>query len=149
MFHDIIRQGDYFVAYWIIKTEPKTYSFDQLLSEKKTSWDGVRNFQARNNLKTMKPGDMCFVYHSVGPRLIVGIAEVTSSHYPDKSAKEGSWVAVDVKARDALKNPVSLDQVKSNPRLSHIALVRQGRLSVAPLSKVDWDEIISMSKKAK
>lgn len=134
------------MAYWIIKTEPSTYSFEQLCKDKKTSWDGVRNFQARNNLSSMSKGDVCFVYHSVGPKEIVGTAEVTRTAYPDLTATEGKWVAVEVKADEKLAHPVTLAQIKAHPQLVNMLLVRQGRLSVCPLTDEQAKIILQMSK---
>ena len=108
-------------------------------------WDGVRNYQARNNLKEMKKNDLCFFYHSVTEKSIVGIVKVVKEYYPDPTDKTGRFVVVDVKAIKKLKNPVSLDQIKENSRLQHIALVKQSRLSVMPLKKTEWDIIIKMS----
>ena len=108
-------------------------------------WDGVRNYQARNNLKEMKKNDLCFFYHSVTERSIIGIVKVVKEYYPDPTDKTERFVVVDVKAEKKLKNPVSLDQIKNNNKLKNIALVKQSRLSVMPLKKTEWDIIIKMS----
>lgn len=134
------------MAYWILKTEPSSYSFERLVKDQGTSWDGVRNYQARNNLALMAPGDSCFIYHSVGPREIVGSAKVTKSAYPDSTASGGKWLAVDLVPEQALKNPVTLAQIKAETRLADISLVRQGRLSVCPIGKKEWELILEMSQ---
>ena len=131
--------------YWILKTEPTTYSMGDLKRDGKTAWDGVRNYQARNNLASMKQDDRCFIYHSVGPKEIVGTARVVKSAYPDVTAGDPRWVCVDICFEKALTRPVKLEELKSHPRLKNISLVHQGRLSVSPISKADWDEIIALS----
>ena len=108
-------------------------------------WDGVRNYQARNNLKKMKKNDLCFFYHSVTEKAIVGIVKIVKEYYADPTDKTGRFVVVDVKATKKLKNPVTLDQIKENSELQNIALVKQSRLSVMPLKKTEWDIIIKMS----
>ena len=133
------------MKYWLIKSEPSTWSWNDQIKNKKTMWDGVRNYQARNNLKLMKKNDLCFFYHSVTERSIVGIVKVVKEYYPDPTDKTERFVVVDVKATKKLKNPVSLDQIKENNKLKDIALVKQSRLSVMPLTKKEWDEIINMS----
>ena len=120
-------------------------SWDNQIKEGSSMWDGVRNYQARNNLKEMKKNDLCFFYHSVTERSIVGIVKVVKEYYPDPTDKTGRFVVVDVKAIKKLKNPVSLDQIKENSKLQDIALVKQSRLSVMPLKKTEWDIIIKMS----
>ena len=133
------------INYWLLKSEPETWSWDNQVKEGASMWDGVRNYQARNNLKEMKKNDLCFFYHSVTERSIVGIVKVVKEYYPDPTDKTGSFVVVDVKAIKKLKNPVSLDQIKENSKLQDIALVKQSRLSVMPLKKTEWDIIIKMS----
>lgn len=142
------------MATWLIKTEPETYSWDDLKKEKKTDWTGVRNYTARNNLKAMKKGDLCLVYHSVGPKEIVGIAEVTREAYPDPTidaadpeAKKG-WVAVEVKPKQALPRPVTLAEVKAHATLRNMALVKQSRLSVCPVTEHQWDDILKLARLA-
>ena len=108
-------------------------------------WDGVRNYQARNNLKKMKKNDLCFFYHSVSEKSIIGIVKVVNEYYTDPTDETKRFVVVDVKATKKLKNPVSLDQIKENDKLKDIALVKQSRLSVMPLKKTEWDTIIKMS----
>ena len=131
--------------YWLLKSEPSAWSWENQVKEGASMWDGVRNYQARNNLKEMKKNDLCFFYHSVTERSIVGIVKVVKEYYPDPTDKTGRFVVVDVKAIKKLKNPVSLDQIKENSKLQDIALVKQSRLSVMPLKKTEWDIIIKMS----
>ena len=133
------------MKYWLLKSEPDAWSWDNQVKEGASMWDGVRNYQARNNLKEMKKNDLCFFYHSVSERSIVGIVKVVKEYYPDPTDKTGRFVVVDVKATKKLKNPVSLDQIKENSKLQDIALVKQSRLSVMPLKKTEWDVIIKMS----
>jgi Uncharacterized conserved protein len=133
------------MKYWLLKSEPDAWSWDNQLKEGVSMWDGVRNYQARNNLKEMKKNDLCFFYHSVTERSIVGIVKVVKEYYPDPTDKTDRFVVVDVKAIKKLKNPVSLDQIKENNKLKDIALVKQSRLSVMPLKRTEWDIIIKMS----
>ena len=133
------------MKYWLLKSEPDAWSWDNQVKEGASMWDGVRNYQARNNLKEMKKNDLCFFYHSVTERSIVGIVKVVKEYYPDPTDKTGRFVVVDVKAIKKLKNPVSLDQIKESDELKNIALVKQSRLSVMPLKKTEWDIIIKMS----
>ena len=133
------------MKYWLLKSEPDAWSWDNQIKDGTSMWDGVRNYQARNNLKEMKKNDLCFFYHSVTERSIVGIVKVVKEYYPDPTDKTGRFVVVDVKATKKLKNPVSLDQIKENSKLQDIALVKQSRLSVMPLKKTEWDIIIKMS----
>ena len=133
------------INYWLLKSEPDAWSWDNQIKEGASMWDGVRNYLAINNLKEMKKNDLCFFYHSVTERSIVGIVKVVKEYYPDPTDKTGRFVVVDVKAIKKLKNPVSLDQIKENNKLQDIALVKQSRLSVMPLKKTEWDVIIKMS----
>ena len=133
------------INYWLLKSEPDAWSWDNQVKEGASMWDGVRNYQARNNLKEMKKNDLCFFYHSVTERSIVGILKVVKEYYPDPTDKTERFVVVDVKATKKLKNPVSLDQIKEVNKLKDIALVKQSRLSVMPLKKTEWDIIIKMS----
>ena len=126
------------MAYWIIKSEPSAYSWDQFVKDKKTSWTGVRNFQAMANLKAMKAGDRCFFYHSNDGKEIVGIAEVAKTAYPDPTDKDGKSVTVDLKPVEPLKNPVTLATIKADPAFKELGLVRQSRLSVSPVSAEHW-----------
>ena len=133
------------MKYWLLKSEPNAWSWENQVKEGASMWDGVRNYQARNNLKEMKKNDLCFFYHSVTERSIVGIVKVVKEYYPDPTDKTERFVVVDVKATKKLKNPVSLDQIKENNKLKDIALVKQSRLSVMPLKKTEWEIIIKMS----
>lgn len=131
------------MAYWLIKSEPFKYSWEQFLKDKKTFWDGVRNYGARNNLKAMKKGDLAFFYHSNEGVEIVGIAEVIKEHYPDP--EDDKWVLVDFKPYKTLKNPVTLAQVKADPRLQQMDLVRLGRLSVQTVKPEEWDIVMQLA----
>ena len=133
------------VNYWLLKSEPSTWSWGDQVKAGIEMWDGVRNYQARNNLMSMKKKDLCFFYHSVSEKLIIGIVEVIKEHYPDPTDKTGRFVVVDVKAKKKLKREVSLEEIKNTPKLSNIALIKQSRLSVMPLSKNEWDLILKMS----
>ena len=133
------------MKYWLLKSEPGAWSWYDQVKEGASMWDGVRNYQARNNLKEMKKNDLCFFYHSVTERSIVGIVKVVKEYYPDPTDKTERFVVVDVKAIKKLKKPVSLDQIKYNNKLQNIALVKQSRLSVMPVKKMEWNEIIKMS----
>jgi predicted RNA-binding protein with PUA-like domain len=133
------------MAYWMMKTEPNEFSFEDLLRDGRTKWDGVRNFQARNNMKAMKQGDQVLIYHSVGPKDVVGIAEVSREHYPDPVDNEkGQWVLVDIVPVRALKKPVNLTQIKTDPALANLPLIKQSRLSVLPLTKAEFDHIVKL-----
>src|SRR6185369_7548705 len=132
--------------YWLVKQEPNSYSFDDFRKDGKTDWTGVRNYTARNNLKAMAKGDKVFYYHSNEGKEIVGMATVSKTFFPDPTAKEGDWVAVELEAGKPIKNPVTLAAIKANPKLKDIALVRLSRLSVVPITKDEFDEIQNMSK---
>ena len=131
--------------YWLMKTEPSTFSWDDLVKDKKAVWDGVRNFQARNNLKVMKKGDLAFIYHSMDDKAVVGIAEITREHFPDP--KDNAWSAVEIKPYKKLKNAVNLAAIKGDKRLADMVLVRNSRLSVQPVKKAEFDIVIGMSEK--
>mgnify|MGYP001171786009 CR=1 FL=1 len=133
--------------YWLLKSEPEAWSWDDQVKEGPSMWDGVRNYQARNNLMRMKKKDLCFFYHSVSEKKIIGIVEIVKEHYPDPTDKSGKFVVVDVKAKHRLKTSVSLDEIKSSKRLSQIPLVKQSRLSVMPILKSEWIEILKISNK--
>ncbi|HWB62079.1 MAG TPA: EVE domain-containing protein [Chitinophagales bacterium] len=134
------------MAYWLVKSDPETYSFERMKKEKRTFWDGVRNYAARNHLKAMQKGDQCFFYESMnGEPSIVGIVKVVKEHYQDPTTDE-NWVCVDLGYDSALSKPVTLAQVKANKKLAGMALVRIARLSVQPVSDDEWNEIIKMSK---
>ena len=130
--------------YWLMKTEPSTYSWDDLVRDKKTTWDGVRNFQARNNLKAMKKGDTVLIYHSMDDKAIVGLAKISKEHFPDPKDKD--WIAVEVAADKKLKNPVTLAQIKADKRLSNMTLVKSSRLSVQPVKEEEFDMILGLSE---
>lgn len=132
------------MAYWLIKSEPSAWSWDQQIKAKVTPWNGVRNFQANNNLKLMKPGDQCFFYHSNDGKEIVGIAEVTRAYYPDPADETGKFGMVDVRAVKPLPRPVTLIQIKAESRLQDMAFVRQSRLSVSPVTATEWKIITKM-----
>lgn len=131
--------------YWLVKSEPSVYSWEQFVKDGKTTWDGVRNFTARNNLKSMKKGDRVFYYHSNEGLAIVGIAEVVKEAYPDPTAKEGSWLVVDLKPVKALKRPVTLAEMKAEPSLKNMDLVRLSRLSVGTVSEKEFQKVLSMA----
>ena len=135
------------MAYWLIKSEPSAYSWDQLVKDKKTSWTGVRNFQAQINLKAMKVGDRAFFYHSGEGKEIVGIAEVVKTAYPDATDKEGKSVTVDFKAVEPVKKAVTLAEIKADPKFKEMKLVRQSRLSVSPVSDEHWKLLLKMAGK--
>ncbi len=130
--------------YWLVKSEPGAYSWQQFEKDKRTLWDGVRNYQARNNLKAMKEGDLVLFYHSVSEKQVVGIAKVVTEHYPDPTTDDDRWVVVDLVPVQAFKKPVTLAEVKSDPRLENVALVKQARLSVMPLKPQEFDAIVEL-----
>ena len=132
--------------YWLLKSEPNTWSWQDQSKVKKDMWDGVRNYQARNNLMQMKKGDLCFFYHSVNEKQIVGIVKVVKEHYPDPTDKSKKFVVVDVAKYKTLKYPVSLEKIKNVTKLSHLALIKQSRLSVMSIDKKSWEIIIKMSE---
>ena len=132
--------------YWLVKSEPNAYSWSDLVKEKKTSWTGVRNFTARNNLRSMRVGDEVLFYHSVTDKAVVGVAKVVRAAYPDPTAKEGDWSAVDLAPIKPLRDPVALDQIKARRQLKDISLVRQSRLSVHRLSAEEYREILALAK---
>jgi predicted RNA-binding protein with PUA-like domain len=130
--------------YWMVKQEPETYSWDTLVKDGKTDWTGVRNFQARNNLRQMKTGDRVLFYHSGKDKAVVGIAEVAKTAYADPTADDPQWVAVDLKPVKALSAPVLLAAIRYDKRLSGLPLIRQSQLSVMPLTKDEFDTLVSM-----
>ena len=132
--------------YWLLKSEPHTYSWEQQKNEKTTHWDGVRNYQASNNMKKMKKGDLCFFYHSGAERAIKGIVKVTKEYYPDHTDKTSRFGMVDVKYVKTLKD-VTLSEIKNDKTFEEFALVRQSRLSVMPVLLHQWNKIIKMSQK--
>ena len=130
--------------YWLVKTEPETYSLDDLSRDKKTTWDGVRNFQARSNLKAMKKGDIAFVYHTGEEKAVVGLAEITKEFFPDPKDKD--WAAVEIGYKKKLKKPVPLSEVKAEKKLAKMYLVRAARLSVQPVTQEEFDLVMAMSE---
>ena len=130
--------------FWLVKQEPSTYSWSDFVAEGQTAWTGVRNYTARNNLRKMQSGDEVLFYHSGEDKAVVGIAKVRRTAYSDPTAKEGDWSAVDLEPVRALDRPVSLREIKSNPRLKQMPLIRQSRLSVVPLTADEFREIIAM-----
>ncbi len=132
--------------YWLVKQEPTKYSFDRLMKDGRTTWDGVRNYEARNNLQAMKAGDRVLFYHSVVGTAVAGIAEVVKSAFPDPTTSDERWVAVELAPVKALARPVTLEQIKAEPSLADIPLIRQSRLSVMPLSRAAFDRIVSLGR---
>ena len=133
-------------SFWIIKQEPSQYNWKQFEKDKETYWDGVRNYQARNNLKNMKKGDNLLFYHSVVGKEIVGIAEVTREAYPDPTTDDERWVVVDLKPIKPFKVPVTLEEIKTHKELSEIALIKQTRLSVIPITKKEFQFLLKLGK---
>ncbi len=132
------------MQYWLVKSEPDTFSYHQLVSDGSTRWDGVRNYQARNNLRAMKAGDLCLFYHSQIGLEVVGIAKVAKEHYPDPTAEKGDWSAVDLVPVKAFNRPVTLAEIKNHPALQQLLLVRNGRLSVMPVSFDEFSVILQL-----
>jgi predicted RNA-binding protein with PUA-like domain len=134
--------------YWLIKSEPGTYSWSDLVRDRKTRWDGVRNFQARNNIRAMQIGDLALFYHSGEERSIAGVARVVSAPYPDPTARQGDWSVVDVELAFALREPIGLERIKGERSLADMVLLRQSRLSVQPVRKPEFDAIVKLGGKA-
>ena len=134
------------MAYWLIKSEPFKYSWEQFLKDKRTFWDGVRNYAARNNMKAMKLGDELFFYHSNEGLAIVGVAKVVKEFYQDPTTDEDAWVVVDVAPVKTLKNPVTLQQIKSDKRLANMEIVRLSRLSVSKVQPEEWKVIMELAE---
>ncbi len=134
------------MAYWLLKTEPGAWSWDDQVREKRAHWDGVRSFQASANMKAMKNGDLCFFYHSVKAREIVGIVKVVREYYPDHTDSSGRFGMVDVEAVTPVGRPVNLTEIKADPAFADFKLVRQSRLSVVPVSATDWKRLCKMSE---
>ena len=132
--------------FWLVKQEPSSYSWSDFIAEGQTAWTGVRNYAARNNLRKMRGGDEVLFYHSGEDKAVVGIAKVTRPAYPDLTAKEGDWSAVDLAPVKPLPKPVTLAEIKSKPPLKNIALVRQSRLSVMPLGRKEFEMIVRMAR---
>ncbi|MHA3774544.1 EVE domain-containing protein [Verrucomicrobiota bacterium sgz303538] len=130
--------------FWMVKQEPEAYSWDDFVRDGSTAWTGVRNFQARNNLRSMKRGDRVLFYHSVTGKAVVGIAEVTREAFPDPTATEGDWDCVEIRPIQPLARPVTLEEIKVHPQLQSIPLVKQSRLSVMPLQPEDFKELVRL-----
>jgi predicted RNA-binding protein with PUA-like domain len=133
--------------YWLIKSDPETYSFELMKKEKKTFWNGVRNYAARNNMRAMKKGDLLFFYESMnGEPSIVGMVKLVKEAYQDPTTEEVAWVCVDVQYVGPMKRPVTLAEIKNNPKLAQMALVRLSRLSVQPVTEEEWEEVLKMAE---
>ena len=128
--------------FWLVKQEPSAYSWANFVADGKTSWTGVRNYTARNNLRAMSKGDAVLYYHSVTEKAVVGVAKVLRAAYPDPTATEGDWSAVELAPQKALSKPVTLDEIKRNPKLKQMALLRLSRLSVQPVTSAEFQEIV-------
>jgi len=147
LFADVVSLDlEYMKSFWLVKQEPSSYSWSDFVAEGETSWTGVRNFAARNNLRKMRPGDEVLFYHSGDEKAVVGIAKVTRTAYPDPTAKEGDWSTVRLAAVKQLARAVTLREIKGNSRLKGIPLVRQSRLSVMPLAESEFREIVNMAE---
>jgi predicted RNA-binding protein with PUA-like domain len=134
------------MQYWLVKVEPKEYSWAMLQKDGRAAWTGVRNFQARNNLRAMKKGDSVLFYHSVTEKQVVGIARVEREAYPDPTATEGDWSCVDLAPRKTVAEPVSLERVKADPVLKKMLLVKNSRLSVMPLTQQQFERVLKLGK---
>ena len=134
------------MQHWLVKQEPEKYPWTQFVKDKGTYWDGVRNYQARNNLRAMKKGDLVMYYHSVSEKAVVGVAKVTREAYPDPTAKEGDWSVVDLKPVKAMAEPVTLERIKADTKLAGIALIKQSRLSVMQLRAREFQRILKIGK---
>ncbi len=133
--------------YWLLKTEPGTYSWEDLVKDGSTFWDGVRNYQARNNFREMKKGDLAFIYHSVNEKRVMGIAKISKESYQDPSTDDDRWLCVDIQPVEPLKRTVDLAEIKGNSDLSEMVLVKNSRLSVQPVKREEFDKIIELSRK--
>jgi len=134
------------MQYWLVKQEPEAYAWASLVSDGRTAWTGVRNFQARNNLRAMKRGDLVFYYHSVSEKQIVGIAKVAREAYPDPTASEGDWSCVDLVPVGPLKKPVGLEAIRADHQLKEMKLVKQSRLSVMPLTQAQFQRVLKLGE---
>lgn len=134
------------MQYWLVKQEPEAYAWASLVSDGRTAWTGVRNFQARNNLRAMKRGDLVFYYHSVSEKQIVGIAKVAREAYPDPTASEGDWSCVDLVPVAPLKKPVGLEAIRADHQLKEMKLVKQSRLSVMPLTQAQFQRVLKLGE---
>jgi predicted RNA-binding protein with PUA-like domain len=133
------------MRHWLVKQEPESYSWSDLVKDGQTAWTGVRNYTARNNLRAMTMGDLVLYYHSVSEKRIVGIAKVVRAAYADPTAKEGDWASVDIAPVKALKRPLTLEQIKAEPRLADMQFIRQSRLSVSPVTKEQFEHILKLA----
>jgi predicted RNA-binding protein with PUA-like domain len=133
--------------YWLVKQEPEKYSFDDLIKEGKTDWTGVRNFQARNNLRAMKTGDRVLFYHSVSEKAVVGSAEVSREAFQDETDETGKWIAVEIKPIEKFQKAIGLDEIKAHKNLQNITLIKQSRLSVMPLTREEFETILKLAGK--
>jgi predicted RNA-binding protein with PUA-like domain len=133
--------------YWLVKSEPESYSWSTFLADKGTVWSGVRNYQARNNLRAMKKGDLVFFYHSVSEKAVVGIARVRKEYFPDPTATEGDWSAVELEPVKAVNAPISLDVMKVDKALAELLLIRNSRISVTPVSEPQYQRILELAGK--
>ena len=133
--------------YWLLKSEPGTYAWEHLVRDRRTVWDGVRNFQARNNLRAMRPGDLALFYHSVNERCVLGVARIASEPYADPKAPD--WTVVDVEPVHALKEPVTLDRIKQDRAFAEMVLLKQSRLSVQPVRKAEFDAVVKLGGRAR
>lgn len=134
------------MSYWLLKTEPTVYSWDQLMNDGETSWDGVRNYAARKNLREMKVGDRAFIYHSGDDKEIRGVVEIVKEAYPDPSATEGDWSSVGVRALTGVGRPIGLEEIRNTHGLAVMPLVTQARLSVQPVTEMQWNDILKYTK---
>ncbi len=132
--------------YWLLKTEPEVYSWEQLEKDRHTRWEGVRNYQARNNLRLMHPGDYAFIYHSGEEKMVLGIAKITSEPYDDPTASTGNWAVVDIEAVKPLARQLSLEEIRNTYLLNVMPLVTQSRLSVQPVTEAQWNLILKIAK---
>src|SRR5437899_9205442 len=137
------------MQYWLVKQEPEAYSWSDLVKDRRTAWTGVRNFQARANLRAMKMGDLVLFYHSVTDKRIVGVSRVVKEAYPDPTATEGDWSAVDIEPLKPLKNAVELSRIKTDARLRDMKLIRQTRLSVTPATKEQFERVLKLGASEK
>jgi predicted RNA-binding protein with PUA-like domain len=135
------------MAFWIMKTEPESYSFERLVKEKRAVWDGVSNPLALSHMKAMKPGDSVMIYHTGSQKACIGLAEVTSEAYLDPRDSQGREVVIDIEPRQALRRPVPLSEIRGEPELAELALVRMPRLSVLPASEAQWKRLLAMAAK--
>lgn len=141
----VLKQKEYDMNHWLLKTEPETYSWDTLLKEKTGLWDGVRNHLAKQNLQKMKPGDLAFIYHTGNEKSVVGIAVVSEGPFPEPGAED--WISVKIQPKKKLKNPISLAEIKGDQKLSKISLLKMTRLSVHALTREEFDRILEHSEK--